>query len=44
MAAEVTLKLTLVRHAQAESNLNQLMGRNNHVALTDKGIIFYYFI
>jgi len=31
------MKLVLVRHAQAESNLVQLVGRNNHVALTEAG-------
>jgi hypothetical protein len=31
------LKLVLVRHAQAETNLIHAIGRNNHVQLTDKG-------
>jgi hypothetical protein len=31
------LKLVLVRHGQAETNLTHAVGRNNHVQLTDKG-------
>ncbi len=31
------LKLVLVRHGQAETNLIHAVGRNNHVQLTDKG-------
>ncbi|ELR20171.1 phosphoglycerate mutase family domain containing protein [Acanthamoeba castellanii str. Neff] len=31
------LKLVLVRHGQAETNLTHAVGRNNHVQLTDMG-------
>jgi hypothetical protein len=34
---EKMLKLVLVRHGQAETNLTHAVGRNNHVQLTDKG-------